>query len=64
MYYLTIDFKQAETKAANGETIKYYPNETHKETNNEVVAKIESLRIKSFDTFLEETTDLILSDLI
>ena len=51
MFHLTIDFKQQESK----EGYKYYPIEIHKETNDKVVEKIESLRIK---TFSQSMTDM------
>jgi len=59
MFYLTIDFKQQETK----EGYKYYPIEIHKETNDKVIGKIESLRIKTYEQTLDDMTDIIL-DLI
>ena len=51
MFHLTIDFKQQESK----EGYKYYPIEIHKETNDKIVDKIESLRIK---TFSQSMTDM------
>ena len=58
MFYLTIDFKQQETK----EGYKYYPIEIHKETNEKVVDKINSLRITTYEQALNDSMDVILLD--
>lgn len=64
MFCLTIDFKQQESKKADGETIKYYPIEIHKETNEQVAEKIESLRIKPPDDFADTMAEIVLDALI
>ena len=56
MFYLTIDFKQQESK----EGYKYYPIEIHKETNDKVVEKIESLRIATYGETLDDMCDKVL----
>ena len=64
MFYLTIDFKQVESKTKDGQSFKYYPIEIHKETNEKVVEKIDSLRLKTFERSVNEFVDVILDDLI
>ena len=56
MFYLTIDFKQQESK----DGYKYYPIEIHKEVNQQIVDKIESLRIATYGESLEDMCDKVL----
>ena len=61
MFYLTIDFKQQVTK----EGFKYYPLEIHKETDPNVVDKINSLRIETFSESMQHMSDcMLLEDLV
>ena len=62
MFYLTIDFKQQESKTASGESFNYYPIEIHKETNDKIIDKIESLRIKTYEQALNDFGDNVLLD--
>ena len=64
MYCLTIDFKQQESKTADGESFSFYPIEIHKESNEKVVEKIESLRIKPIDDFVDTMADIVLDALV
>ena len=60
MFYLTIDFRQVESKTKDGQSFKYYPIEIHKETNEKVVEKIDSLRITTWDQATNEIGDVVL----
>ena len=60
MFYLTIDFKQVESKTQDGQSFKYYPFEIHKEIDQKVVDKIESLRISTLEQSFYDMSDKVL----